>query len=186
MCQSFALTHICKTCQKNFLQPSINRRILPSGVEVVSFYRYNEIKKLLHTKHTDLGYHIYTLLAKNSFVPFGNALQIDEKVAIVAIDDNPKELYSHTAILAKSLQNAQLHYYPSLLRAKNDVSYSGKSKQFRLQNPREFHFERFEENLCILVDDIITTGTTLSEAITTMRTNDKEVLICLTLADAKS
>jgi len=36
----------------------------------------------------------------------------------------------------------------------------------------------------ILVDDIITTGSTLSQAIETVRSKNKEVLFCLTLADA--
>jgi len=35
----------------------------------------------------------------------------------------------------------------------------------------------------ILVDDIITTGTTLNEAIKTLQTEEKEVVFCLTLAD---
>ena len=35
----------------------------------------------------------------------------------------------------------------------------------------------------ILIDDIITTGATLTQAIQTMQKADKEVLFCLTLTD---
>lgn len=159
---------------------------MPNGIEVISFYAYEEIKKLLHTKHTDLGYHIYTILAKNSFAEFAKNFVLDESVAVLGIDEKSNDLYSHTAILAKHLQSDSLRYRPARLIAKNDVSYSGKTKQFRLQNPRDFQLKPFAQRECILVDDIITTGTTLSEAVATLRGKNKEVLFCLTLADAKT
>ncbi|MCF6341155.1 MAG: ComF family protein, partial [Sulfurimonas sp.] len=72
----------------------------------------------------------------------------------------------------------------SKLRAKNSISYSGKSKEFRLLNPRNFKLNKFKNKEIILVDDIITTGSTLNQAIQTLQQNDKEILFCLTLADA--
>jgi competence protein ComFC len=53
-----------------------------------------------------------------------------------------------------------------------------------MKNPRNFKLNSFKENDVISVDDIITTGITLSQAISIMRANNKEVLFCLTLADA--
>ena len=71
-----------------------------------------------------------------------------------------------------------------MLRSKNDITYSGKTKEYRLNHPRDFELKEFKENNVILVDDIITTGLTLSQACNTLTCKGKEVLFCLTLADA--
>ena len=184
LCKSFSLLHICKECQKEHLRPSISQRKLVGDVEVVSFYRYSQIKELLHTKHTDIGYHIYTILAQNSFLHFAKKFEYENEVALLGIDERPKGLYSHTAILTRYTKTKILIPQHAKLLAKNDISYSGKSKAFRLQNPREFHLKKFPHKECILIDDIITTGTTLSEAVTTLAKEGKETLFCLTLADA--
>ena len=102
----------------------------------------------------------------------------------IAVDDNTKSGYSHTAILNKTLQSKYIKPEFNKLRAKNSVSYSGKSREFRLLNPRDFTFNSSTTNKIILVDDIITTGSTLTQAINSIRLNKKEVLFCLTLADA--
>jgi len=53
-----------------------------------------------------------------------------------------------------------------------------------MMNPRDFKMKNFKEESVILVDDIITTGSTLSQAVEVLKSNKKEVLFCLTLADA--
>ena len=184
MCERLSFTHICSSCQKLFLKPSLYKRKLSNGTQVISFYKYREIKELLHTKHTDLGYYIYNILAQNSFTKFAEEFTYPNVLTSVGIDDNPKELYSHTAILNKALHSSYIEPKYSLLRAQNSLSYSGKSREFRLLNPREFRVKKFDAKELILVDDIITTGSTLSQAIEAMQRESKEVLFCLTLADA--
>jgi len=186
MCKNFSFLHICKKCQHTYLQPTLIRRKLFGEIEVISFYHYALIKELLHTKHTDLGYHIYTILAHNSFAKFAKEFEYPSEVAVIGIDEKPKGFYSHTAILAKECKTKTLIPQHAKLIAKNEISYSGKSKAFRLQNPRDFTLKPFSQKECILVDDIITTGTTLSEAITTLAKAEKEILFCLTLADASN
>jgi len=102
----------------------------------------------------------------------------------VAIDDTVKSGYSHTAILNKALKSKNINPLYNKLRAKNPISYSGKSKEFRLLNPRDFIVKSFAAKEIILVDDIITTGSTLTQAIQAMKAVKKEVVCCLTLADA--
>jgi len=184
MCESFSLTHICNSCQELFLSPSIYKRKIYKNIEVISFYKYSEIKKLLHTKHTDLGYYIYALLAKNSFKKFANDFKFQNALKSIAVDDNVSNGYSHTALLNKELKSTFIEPLYNKLRANNTISYSGKSKEFRYLNPRNFQLKDFKDKELILVDDIITTGSTLTQAIQTMQQNKKEVLFCLTLADA--
>ena len=184
LCESLSLTHICNSCQELFLTPSIYKRKLSNNIEVISFYKYSEIKKLLHTKHTDLGFYIYSILAKNSFQKFADDFNFTNPLTSIAIDDNIENGYSHTAILNKELKSAYIEPLHNKLRANNRISYSGKSREFRLLNPRNFELKSFKENELILVDDIITTGSTLTQAIQTIERNKKEVLFCLTLADA--
>ena len=184
MCESFSLSHICKPCQKIFLQPQIFKRKISKNIEVISFYKYNEIKKLLHTKHTDIGFYIYKILAKNSMSKFALEFEFSHCITSIAIDDNIKNGYSHTAILNSSLKSKYIKPLHSKLRAKNSIPYSGKSKEFRLLNPRNFELKTFKSKDIVLIDDIITTGSTLNQAIQTLQHNNKEVLFCLTLADA--
>jgi len=185
MCENYSPTHICPSCQTNFLSPSLYKRQLANGIEVYSFYKYSEIKELLFTKHTDLGFYIYTILAKNAFTPFAEAFSWKEKLVALAIDDNIKSGYSHTAILNKALKSKHIKPLYTKLRAKNSVNYSGKTRAFRVANPRNFVMKDFSEQDVILVDDIITTGTTLTQACQTVQNKGKEVLFCLTLADVE-
>ena len=184
MCENLSLTHICNSCQETFLAPSIYKRKLLNNIEVISFYKYSEIKKLLHTKHTDLGFYIYSILAQNSFAKFADNFEFSNPITSIAIDDNILSGYSHTALLNRELKNKYIRPQYNKLRAKNRVSYSGKSREFRLLNPRDFELKNFKESELILIDDIITTGSTLTQAIQTLNRDNKEVLFCLTLADA--
>lgn len=184
MCESFSLTHICSTCQNTYLQPKIYKRKISNNIEVISFYKYQDIKELLYTKHTDLGFYIYKILANNSMARFAQEFNFQHSIASITIDDNIKSGYSHTAILNKSLKSKYIKPLYSRLRANNSITYSGKSKEFRLLNSRDFKLDDFEHKEVILVDDIITSGSTLNQAITTIKQNEKEILFCLTLADA--
>jgi len=186
MCEELSFTHICPSCQKLFLTPKIYKRQLSDGIEVISFYKYEEIKNLLHTKHTDLGFHIYHILAKNSFELFASEFIFEEKLLSIAIDDNVKGDYSHTAILNHHLKSTSIKPLYSKLRAQNSISYSGKSKRYRETNPRNFRCKNFKGGSLILVDDIVTTGATLNEAIATLKSRGKEVLFCLTLCDVSN
>ncbi len=183
LCENYSLTHICPSCQELFLTPSLYKRKLSNGIEVISFYKYSEIKDLLHTKHTDLGFYIYNILAKLSFKKFSGDFKIDFDVVSLAIDDTITSGYSHTAILNRQLKSRSILPLYNKLRAKNSVSYSGKSKAFRLMNPRNFELKNIEKENLILVDDIITTGSTLLEATNLLLRQKKKILFCLTLCD---
>jgi competence protein ComFC len=123
-------------------------------------------------------------LAKNSLKKFALEFNYEHVITSIAVDDHVKSGYSHTAILNKALKSKSINPLFSKLRAKNRVSYSGKSREFRLMNPREFKLKDFKGDDVILVDDIITTGSTLTQAIQTTCNANKSVLFCLTLADA--
>ena len=184
LCESPSFTHICSNCQEIFLTPSIYKRKILNNTEVISFYKYSDIKSLLFTKHTDLGFYIYSILAKNSFKKFAENFNYSDTVSSIAVDDNIKSGYSHTAILNKNLKSQNIKPEFNRLRTNNSISYSGKSKEFRLMNPRNFKFTNSYTNDIILIDDIITTGSTLTQAIQTIQKNEKTILFCLTLADA--
>ena len=184
MCENFSFSHICNSCQELFLSPSLYKRKISHNIEVISFYKYSEIKNLLYTKHTDLGYYIYSILAKSSFEKFANEFEFSQRVNSLAIDDNIQSGYSHTALLNKALKSKYIEPLFNKIRATNRISYAGKSREFRLLNPRNFTLNSLKSDDFILVDDIITTGATLNQAIEILRKNSKNVLFCLTLSDA--
>ncbi len=183
LCESYTFTHICTECQNTFLAPSLYKRRLSNGIHVISFYRYEEIKELLFTKHTDIGFYIYTILAKLSFEKFAKEFHTKEKYYAIAIDDTITSGYSHTAILNKHLKTYNIKPLFNQLRANNSVSYSGQSKHFREKNPRNFQLQKLKNANIILVDDIITTGSTLTQACLEVQKQNKTVSFCLTLTD---
>ncbi|MDF1879699.1 ComF family protein [Sulfurimonas sp. MAG313] len=185
VCEDLSFKHICKTCQNELLSPSFYKRKLLGKIPVYSFYKYQDIESLLLTKHTDLGYYIYTILAQNSFSAFAQGFKYENKVCSLSVDDHTKSGYSHTAILNKQLESSCIKPRYAKLRALSSTSYSGKDYQFRLLNPRNFQMKTFEEEDVIIVDDIITTGLTLTQAVQEVQNQGKNVLFCLTLADAR-
>ena len=184
VCESLSLTHICPACQDVFLSPALYERTL-AGTKVYSFYKYSEIKELLYTKHTDLGFYIYTILANNSLKKFAQAFSYEYGAVSIGVDEDIKSGYSHTAILNKALSSKYITPLYGMLHAKNKMKYSGKSKAFRLLHPRRFEVGDFAAQEVIVVDDIITTGLTLTQAIHALHAKGKKVLFCLTLADAE-
>lgn len=184
MCERFSLSHICKPCQQEHLTPQLfTRKVL--NTPVYSFYKYSDIESLLLTKHTDLGFYIYQILGKLAFKKFAENFDFEETVIAIGVDDHVKHGYSHTAILNHYLTCKSITPRYNLLRAQNSESYAAKSFQYRLEHPRDFTCKDFKEEYVVIVDDIVTTGLTLAQAINALHVKGKEVLFCLTLADAK-
>jgi len=186
ICERFSLSHICSSCQSSLLSPMLHKRKILGSIPVYSFYPYNEIESLLLTKHTDVGYYIYTILAKRSLGSFAKTWEYGYPVASIGIDDHASGGYSHTAVLNRALKSPNITPLYGKLRAENQHKYAGKSVEERLLNPRSFRYQPFGEEEVILVDDIVTTGTTLSEASELLHANGKKVIMCLTLSDAEN
>lgn len=186
VCERFSLTHICSYCQESLLTPTLHKRKILGNIPVYSFFPYNDIEPLLLTKHTDVGYYIYTILAKRALGAFAREWQYEHRVASLGIDDHATSGYSHTAVLNRALKSSNIAPCYGKLRASNHHKYAGKSVEERLMNPRQFDYKPFSENEVILVDDIVTTGTTLSEASEVLHANGKKVILCLTLTDAEN
>ncbi len=185
VCGKLSFCHICKSCKAEFLKPSLYKRVVEKEFEVYSFYRYNAIKDLILTKHKFIGNFIYNILAKESFKKFAEEFKFINRVYSFACDDHIKNGYSHTAILNKYLKSTCITPVHSVLRAQTEVNYSGKSLQFRQNNPRNFIY-KYRSNIdAIIIDDIITTGSTIKEAKKTLEENGVNVLFALTLADAR-
>ena len=123
MCENLTFSHICNPCQKLFLTPSLYKRKLPNNIEVISFYKYDEIKSLLHTKHTDLGYlthkKVLTFLNKSEIAvvpsrweePFGRtSLESSSRACATIISDRGglPETTDHCVIL-KRLNSKELY-----------------------------------------------------------------------------
>ena len=184
MCENWSFSHICKPCRAEHLTPSFYTRKILGKIPVHSFYKYDDIEPLLLTKHTDLGYYIYSIMARQSMRVFAQNFEYEGNVAAIGVDDHVRHGYSHTATLVKTLDADNITPYYGRLRATNTQTYSGKSYQQRLLNPRRFRMKPFNEEEVILVDDILTTGLTLTQAAETLHREGKKVLFCLTLADA--
>lgn len=185
-CGGFTLLCFCDSCVKELEEFSLDIRELENGFKVYSFYKYHEIKHLLYSKHKMYGYFVFHMLARLSFAKFKNFFQPKIKINIIALDDRVEnKLYSHSAILAKYLKTQFLKPIFGVLQAQNHIKYSGKSLEFRQKNKRNFKLLKKINNPVILVDDVITSGSSLLEAKKFLEKNKILVLFALVLADAK-
>lgn len=185
-CHRLSWSTFCQSCQQRLLKPTITKRTINS-LEVYSFFKYHDIEDLLLSKHTKQGFIVYRALAKLSFGLFiKNFIKHNkDKIYILGIDENVKYGYSHVAVLTHEMRYKNVKILHSKLMAKNPIKYAGKSLQFRLENPREFYYLGEKDIEVILVDDIITTGTTINEAKRVLEKNSVKTLFVLTLADVK-
>ncbi len=185
-CHKLSVATFCQQCQEKLLQPTVSKRTINS-LDVYSFFRYQHIQDLLLTKHTPQGFKIYRALAKLSFKNFIEKFMENDprKVYVVGIDESVKSGYSHVALLTHEMSHKNVKVLYGKLMAQNLVNYSGKKLQYRLENPRDFVYRGSKNIEVILVDDIVTTGTTLKEAKEVLEKDGVEVLFALTLADVE-
>jgi competence protein ComFC len=169
-----------------FFQPSMNTRTIGT-LDVISFYPYSVLEPLLLSKHKPEGYRIYKALAKRTMTPFiKEFIEHDDGVVyIVGIDEVVSSGYAHVALLTRAMKTAVTRPLHASLLAQNRVNYSGQPLQFRLDNPRDFHYSGKKDIDVILVDDIITTGITLKEAQKVLSQHGVNVLFALTLANVE-
>jgi len=73
----------------------------------------------------------------------------------------------------------------STLHSQSNVTYAGKSLEFRLKNPRNFKYSGARNIDVVLVDDVVTTGTTINEAKEVLKKYGVNVLFTLVLADLR-
>ena len=183
-CQCLSYKIICKNCQEKLLIPSFYKRELTKDFFVYSFYKFDEIKELINTKYEFYGDRVYGILSSLIFEKFALNFSFDKKIIAIPIDDHTRHEFSHTAILTKSLKSTYIKPKFNMLKAKNQVKYAGKDLNFRLNNKRNFIYNGKKNIQVILIDDLVTTGSTLLEAREILQKNGCEVLFALTISDA--
>lgn len=185
-CSKLSFKIICETCIDQLFTVKMSTRKVGT-LDVISFYKYSALESLLHTKHKPEGYRIYKALAQMTMKPFiEEFVESDERdIYIVGIDEYVRSGYAHVALLSRAMKTKSSFPLHASLMALNRVNYSGKSLQFRLENPRDFVYNGKSGIDVILVDDIITTGITLQEAQKVLISHGVNVLFALTLADVE-
>ena len=183
-CARLSLGLICAHCERVLSEYEQGCRIV-DGLKVYYFYKYSDVKEIILSKHKLYGSFTIARLAQLCMAKFAREFSFGSKVAVVPLDDNTKSGYSHTAIIAKSLQSTDLKPVYRVLRATNPIKYAGKSLEFRQKNPRGFKLLRHINEPVILVDDIITTGSSMTQAKKVLEKVGVNVLFGIVLADAR-
>ncbi|WP_419770438.1 MAG: ComF family protein [Candidatus Marinarcus sp.] len=180
-CEKPSFQIICKKCQSTLLAPHFHKKELVKDFFVYSFYDYEEIEKLIFSKYHFHGDRVFNILAKLSFAKFAQSFDYPHLVLALPIDDHTRHDFSQTAILAKHLKTENITPVYNTLKASNVVKYAGKDLEFRQKNPRKFIYTGSTHQTAILVDDLMTTGTTILEAKKVLKKANIEVLFALTL-----
>lgn len=171
---------ICKKCIPTL---SLGKRLV-DGVSVYSFYAFSEIEFLLHFKYQPIGSRIMTMLARWASLYFSQNFSFPHGLMGVGIDDRIKNGYSHTGIILHEFKRCGIQPIYGELKAKNPISYAGKSLQYRQANPKGFQTQLVSRDV-VVMDDVITTGVSLQEAIGLLRSKNNRVILALTLCDAR-
>lgn len=181
ICEKFTFHSFCNNC-KELLKPSPVKTTI-GNLDIISFYQYEEIEKILKYKYEKFGDTVLHDIAKVSLKEFFRTFDYEEKVTVIPIDDKPNN-FSHTGILAKYCKKKNVDILYSSLHAQTQVQYAGKDLIFRKNNPKNFKLLKKVSSDVILLDDIVTTGTTLLEGKELLEKNGIKVLFGLTLATA--
>ena len=184
-CRGWSLSPVCSRCEEEFFSPEFHERKVGS-LEVLSLFGYQSIEPFLLSKHSALGYRIFRYFGRRHMAPFLERVSREApELCLIPLDDLPRRGgYSHTALLARPAAWSMRVLFGAL-RAQNPVNYAGKTLEYRLAHPREFRFSGPEGVEAILLDDIVTTGTTLAEAYEVLHEHGVTVRFALTLADAR-
>lgn len=185
LCGVWTFSTFCNAC---FNAIKITPKCREIGdFKIYSFFAFSEIEYLLHSKYQKIGSRIYGILARKASQYLKSILDSPLQVYGVGIDDKVgAQGYAHNAILLHSLKCVGIKPLYSTLYARNRVSYAGKSLEFRQANPRNFYLKRkVKDKEIVLVDDIITTGLTLTEAKEFLESKGAKVLNALVFADAR-
>lgn len=205
ICSKFCFGVMCEGCLDSIpFSPSVRE---VSGVRVYCFFAYSDIDFLLKAKYYAIGSRIFGALGRLAGEYFFSqeAMRgVDfSDVAMIGLDDCVRSFYSHTGILVREFCRANAtssarfnKAHKNLtsitpiygeLKATNHISYAGKSLAYRQANKRGLTFKTTGTKASksfIIVDDIITTGTSFGEAIEVLQYNGKKVLFCLSLCNA--
>ena len=188
-CNKLSFEPLCKKCSKIYLKPQmIEKRV--GNLDVISFFDYYLVSELVKSKYIVSGYRFYKFVAKRFFQPFikayVNSYGKDKKIYVIGVDENVLRGYSNIALLTHyGTKNSGAKALHNVLKASNTLKYAGKSLEYRLNNPRGFIYSGLKDIDVILVDDVVTTGTTLQEASRVLEKNGVNIHFALTVANAE-
>jgi competence protein ComFC len=183
LCSRFTLRYVCSECDAAIVVRA--RAHTLQDLTAITFYDYDDIEPLTKAKYYPFGALILKRLAIKAFKPFFTDLKLDKKAALIPIDDRLGAWYSHSAVLARFGAAGCVKPRFGVLRARSKEKYAGKTLAFRQSRPRRFAFKPFAEENAVLLDDLITTGTTLLEAAATLEKNGKTPLFAVALTHAE-
>ena len=183
-CEQLSFKIICNKCQKNLLAPSFHKRELEKNFYNYSFYSFSEIEDLITSKYYFHGDRVFNILAKLSFKKFAQNFDFEEIVYSIGIDEHTRHEFSQTAILSRHLKSKDIKPIFNQLKATNTVKYAGHDLEYRQKNKRKFKTSLANKKI-ILVDDLITTGTTILEAKKTLEKKNNELYSILSISRYK-
>ncbi len=187
-CDNLSLDAVCKDCVRDFLLPEMIKKEI-GNLEVISFFDYYLTVEFIKSKYTTSGYRVYKFLSKKYINPFISSYvaSLNSKpLYLIGVDEDVSRGYSNVAQMVHfGSQNSSAKPLHGVLKAKNRVKYAGESLEFRLNNPRDFVYSGPKNIDAILMDDTVTTGTTLEEAHRVLKESGVNVHFALTLANAK-
>lgn len=185
-CGRFCLQVLCKACLDSIpLRPSV-REVM--GVRVYCFYGYDDVSFLLNSKYYTIGSRILACLSDKAARYFAQTFdksQALHALTLIGIDDFVRSYYSHTGVIMHSFaKHTAMKACYGQLKANKQVSYAGKPLSYRQANKRDLSYTAKAKDL-IIVDDIITTGTSFSEAIEACTQKGARVHLALALCNAQ-
>ncbi|MGP1561160.1 MAG: ComF family protein [Helicobacteraceae bacterium] len=176
ICNKLSFYALCKDCRAALAPFGMRYNI--DGLHLFTFYKYDEIEPLVKKKYDKFGDRALRELAALCITPFFKAL--DLSATLVPIDDTPRA-FSHTAILARAARSKRVKISYATLIATANVQYAGKDLALRRANSKNFVLKKPISGDVILIDDVVTTGTTMAQAVRVLESAGANVLFAVSL-----
>lgn len=183
---------ICASCLDS-IPLRLSTRRLTDSISVYSFYAYSDVGLLMQSKYQLIGSRVLYLLARKAARYFFTHFdEVEEGIMLVGLDDYPYGAYSHVGVIVRAFEReskGRCKGAYGALKARHKIQYAGQNLAFRQSNPKGFYLTRaITYPLVVLVDDIITTGTSFKEAIELFSriAPESHLICCLSLCDARA
>ncbi len=189
-----AVDFLCKSCAKTFNYLPYYSLNKIEGVNIYSCFLYEDnIKKLIHNykfkNKKNLSFHFASFLYK-----YFNKLDIDKNnLIIVPVPSHKNRInkrgYDHILNIVKDFSKLScLKYNDKLLikikDTKPQFSLNKKERKENIKNSFNINLKEYKGENILIIDDIITTGSTLNEIINEFYKNKIYNINCLTLSKA--
>ncbi len=187
---SYYNTLMCDRCYDKIEELSLGTILNISGVKIYSCCHYvKEMQKLIRGVKYHNQRELAHFQAKFMYEYFKKIIPQGTQYTIIPVPLHKKRLkqrkFNHMELVANQLSilsgwEVQTDLIERIKETKPQYKLKKKEREENLANAFKVHPEKYNGKTLLVIDDILTTGSTLAEMIKTFQSNGINKIVCLT------